>query len=114
LVERKDAKVRKQHQEQLRRHEEQLCHALRVWNTEILPNWDVWLAVTFPAVCSKYFRIIVHCWPLLLIWEKWMYMKKWCISWKMTGWIATNGDVHKAQPVVNLENIQFSLKRAAW
>jgi len=49
-AERKDAKVRKQRQEQQRKHEEQLCHSLRVWNVEILPNWEFWLANLFLSV----------------------------------------------------------------
>jgi len=44
--------MRKQRQEQQRRHEEQLCHALRVWNTEILPNWDLWLAASISLAVS--------------------------------------------------------------
>ena len=44
--------MRKQRQEEQHRHEEQLCHALRVWNTEILPNWDLWWAVILRTVLA--------------------------------------------------------------
>lgn len=67
--EQKEVKLRKKQREQQIRHEEELSAAVRIWNTEILPNWettrtsrktqDLWWRGIPPSIRGKVWKLAI-------------------------------------------------------